>query len=306
MRIVIALGGNALLQRGEPPEAALQQSHVRAAVQSLAPLATAHELVITHGNGPQVGLLAMQSARDEALKQPYPFDALGAETQGLIGYWLVQALRNSLPQRQVACVITETLVGADDPALDRPTKFVGPLYTERDAARLAAERGWQVAADGRGWRRVVPSPLPRGILETPIIRLLLDAGVIVVCAGGGGTPVIRTNTGELVGVDAVVDKDFAAALLGETLDADALLLLTDVPAVEDNYGRRGARQIRRAAPGDLDGRPFPAGSMGPKVEAACQFVERTGHMAAIGALADTSAILAGRRGTIITSTGAYP
>jgi carbamate kinase len=306
MRIVIALGGNALLERGQTPDADTQELNVRRAVDALAPVAHDNELVITHGNGPQVGLLALESAKDPALTRPYPFDALGAETQGLIGYWLLQALENAVPRREVASLITQTLVSAADPAFADPTKFVGPVYTQPEAKRLAAERGWTVKPDGNSWRRVVASPTPQRVVETHLIRGLVSSGAIVVCAGGGGAPVVRNQRGELEGVEAVVDKDLTAALLAEALDADGLLLLTDVPAVQVNYGTPEARPISRATPAELRGRPFPAGSMGPKVDAVCRFVELTGHMAAIGALGDIEAILDGKAGTIVTPSGSYP
>jgi carbamate kinase len=305
MRIVVALGGNALLRRGERPDADLQQHHIVGAVEALAPLAAGNDLVITHGNGPQVGLLAMESADDAALTRPYPLDVLGAQTQGMIGYWLLQALQNALPGREIASLVTQTLVGAADPAFAQPTKFVGPVYSEATARSLAADRGWQVAVDGNAWRRVVPSPTPLDVVETPLVRRLLSSGVVVVCAGGGGVPVVRAGDGELRGVEAVVDKDLTAALLAEALDADALLLLTDVAAVQANFGQPGAHPISRATPAQLRARRFPAGSMGPKIDAACRFVEHTGHTAAIGALDDTEAILAGKAGTIITPSGNY-
>ena len=306
MRLVVALGGNALLERGQLPDADAQEVNVRRAVESLAPLAADHELVLTHGNGPQVGLLALQSAKDPALTRPYPFDALGAETQGLIGYWLLQALQNALPSRRVACLITQTLVSAADPAFDHPTKFVGPIYAEAEAHRLAAERNWTVRPDGTSWRRVVPSPIPHRVIETPLIRHVLAAGIVVVCAGGGGVPVVRGSKGLLEGVEAVVDKDLTASLLAEALDADGLLLLTDVPVVQGDYGTPQATPIYRATPAELRAQRFPAGSMGPKVEAVCRFVEMTGNFAAIGALGDSEAILAGKAGTIVTPNGLYP
>jgi carbamate kinase len=306
MRLVVALGGNALLERGQLPDADAQESNVRRAIESLAPLAAEHELLITHGNGPQVGLLALQSAKDPSLTRPYPFDALGAETQGLIGYWLLQALQNALPGRQVACFITQTLVSAADPAFANPTKFVGPVYTEADAKRLAEERSWTVKPDGSSWRRVVPSPTPHRVVETPIIRQVLSNGAIVVCAGGGGVPVVRGPLGQLQGVEAVVDKDLTASLLAEALDADGLLLLTDVPVVEANFGTPQAEPIHRETPAGLRSRDFPDGSMGPKVSAVCRFVEMTGNFAAIGALADSTAILDGKAGTIVTPNGLYP
>ena len=299
MTIVAALGGNALLERGEPPESAIQEAHVVKAVRALAPLAADHDLVITHGNGPQVGMLALESAHDPALSRPYPFDVLGAQTQGMIGYWLVQALQNALPGRQVACLVSRTLVRGDDPAFAEPAKFVGPVYDEERARALAAAHGWQIRRDGARWRRVVPSPEPAELLDLPAVRLLLSGGAIVVCAGGGGVPVVASDGG-LHGVEAVVDKDLTASLLARQLDADALLLLTDVAAVQDGYGTPQARPIRRATPAELRQRDFPAGSMGPKIDAVCRFVEATGKPAAIGRLSDARALLTGEAGTLVS------
>ncbi|GGN65550.1 carbamate kinase [Actinoplanes lobatus] len=305
MRIVIAIGGNALLQRGQKPDAAIQQENARRAVEALAPLAARHELVITHGNGPQVGMLALESANDPELERPYPLDVLGAQTQGMIGYWLLQGLQNALPGRQVAAIVNQTLVSAADPAFASPTKFVGQVYDEATARRLAAVRGWDVKPDGPHWRRVVPSPAPERIVETRIIRQLLSAGTVVVCAGGGGVPVVRNEAGRLEGVEAVVDKDLATAVLAESLEADALLLLTDVPAVYCGFGTSQAEVVSRATPAALRREEFPAGSMGPKVEAVCRFVELTGDLAAIGALDEAEQILAGKAGTVVTPGGDY-
>jgi carbamate kinase len=299
MRVVAALGGNALLERGERPDSGIQQGHIASAVAALAPLAGDHELIITHGNGPQVGMLAMESARDPALSRPYPFDVLGAQTQGMIGYWLVQALQNALPGRLAGCLVCRTLVSADDPAFADPAKFVGPVYDEARARQLAAEYDWQVRQDGDAWRRVVPSPEPVELLDLPLISELLGAGAIVVCAGGGGVPVIGDAAGIMRGVEAVVDKDLTAALLARSVHAEALLLLTDVESVQENFGTARARSIQLATPGDLRARPFPAGSMGPKVDAACRFVEATGGMAAIGRLDDAEAMLHRKAGTIV-------
>jgi carbamate kinase len=301
MRIVVALGGNALLERGEQPDSEIQEAHVVAAAESLAPLVREHDLIISHGNGPQVGMLAIESARDPALSHPYPFDVLGAQTQGMIGYWLIQAIQNARPGRDVACVISRTLVRADDPAFDNPTKFVGPVYSEADAQKLARANGWVVRADGAKWRRVVASPEPSALLDLETIVCLTDRGAIVVCSGGGGIPVIRTPEGQLRGVEAVVDKDLAAALLAQSLGADVLLLLTDVGAVEENFGTVQARPIRDATPLELRGKSFAAGSMGPKIEAVCRFVESGGKMAAIGKLGEAAALLAGTAGTIVTA-----
>jgi len=299
MRVVIALGGNALLERGEAPNSDIQETHVVSAVTALAPLAGQHQLLITHGNGPQVGVLALESARDPALSRPYPFDVLGAQTQGMIGYWLVQALHDAMPAHPAGCLVCRTVVHADDPAFASPTKFVGPVYDEAQARQLAAERGWAVRQDGTAWRRVVPSPEPVALVELEMIRLLAGSGAIVVCAGGGGIPVVRDDNGALRGVEAVVDKDLTAALLARDMAADALVILTDVAAVEDGYGTPQARPIHRVTPQELRALPFPAGSMGPKVDAACRFVEATGGMAAIGRLDDAEALLGGKAGTIV-------
>jgi carbamate kinase len=306
VRIVVALGGNALLQRGQTPDAEVQEDNVRRAVDALAPLAHEHELVVTHGNGPQVGVLALQSASDPHLTTPYPFDVLGAQTQGMIGYWLLQSMQNHLPDRQVAAIINQTLVEAADPAFADPTKFVGEVYTGEEAQRLADERGWVVKADGDGWRRVVGSPRPQRVVETRLIRLLLESGAVVVCAGGGGVPVIRDETGQLRGVEAVVDKDLTSSVLAEALDADVLLVLTDVTAVMTHFGSPQQAPISRATPSALRREEFPSGSMGPKVEAVCRFVELTGGMAAIGSLQDAAAILRGEAGTVVTASGVYP
>jgi carbamate kinase len=299
MRIVAALGGNALLERGETPDSDIQQFHVRTAVRALAPLAREHELVITHGNGPQVGMLALESSRDPALTHPFPFDVLGAQTQGMIGYWLAQALAEAVPAKQVGCLISQTLVDAADPAFAAPAKFVGPVYREAEARGLAAERGWTVRQDGTAWRRVVPSPEPRRLIELPLITTLLDSGALVICSGGGGIPVTADHDGALHGVEAVVDKDLTAALLAMALDAAALLLLTDVEAVLDGFGTAAARRIRRASAAQLRRLGLPAGSMGPKVEAACRFAERTGRMAVIGRLDQAGELLAGTAGTTV-------
>jgi len=299
MRIVAALGGNALLKRGERPDSDIQEHNVEIAIAALAPLARDHELVITHGNGPQVGVLALESANDPALSHPYPLDTLGAETQGLIGYWLVQELQNHLPDRMVTAIVTQTVVDGDDPAFDHPTKFVGPVYDEAEIRTVADERGWVVARDGDRWRRVVASPRPIRIVETPIIQLLLGAGAVVVCAGGGGIPVRQADDGELTGVEAVIDKDLTTALLAEQLGADAFLVLTDVDGVFHDFGTPAAERIEATTATDLRRLAFPAGSMGPKIDAVCRFVERTDGFASIGSLADAAELLTGERGTRI-------
>ena len=299
MRIVIALGGNALLERGDRPDSDIQEQNVAIASAAIAPLARDHEVIVTHGNGPQVGVLAIESANDRSLLRPYPLDALGAETQGLIGYWLVQELHNQLPKRVVAALLTRVVVDPADPAFEQPTKFVGPVYGATEAEGLARDRGWHIAADGDRWRRVVPSPAPIRIVESDVIRRLVDAGVVVVCAGGGGIPVVVGPDGNLHGVEAVIDKDFTAALLAEEMGAEALIVLTDVEGVLHDHGTPDAELIRVTHPTALRAISFPAGSMGPKIDAVCGFVERTGGFAAIGSLADAAAVLAGERGTLV-------
>lgn len=299
MLVVTALGGNALLRRGELTDVATQRGHVGTAVEAIAAVAAEHELVVTHGNGPQVGLLALQGEA-YADADPFPLDVLGAETEGMIGYLLDRELVNELGDARVATLLTQVVVDAGDPAFERPTKPIGPVFDAETAARLAASRGWTLAPDGGGRRRVVASPEPRAIVELPTLRLLVEAGVIVVCVGGGGIPVTLDDHGRLRGAEAVIDKDLAAALLARELEADALLLLTDVPAVEVSWGAPGARPLGEVTSAELRGLDFEPGSMGPKVEAACRFVEATGAMAGIGALGDAAAILRGERGTRVS------
>ena len=301
MRIVVALGGNALLHRGERPDADVQQVNIDRVATALAALAHENELVITHGNGPQIGLLAVESAADPGLSAPYPMDLLGAQTQGMIGSLLARALRAALPGQHIAALITHTLVRADDPAFARPTKFVGEVYPRDLARSLARKRGWHIARDTTGWRRVVPSPFPERIVETDTVHELLGAGTLVICAGGGGVPVTADHdTGALTGAEAVIDKDLTAALLAEDLKADFLLILTDVPCVYAGYGTLDQRPVLDATPAELrQGGSFPDGSMKPKVEAAARFVERTGGLAAIGALDAAYEIVHGRSGTLV-------
>jgi len=294
MRLVVALGGNALLRRHEPMTAERQRANVRRAAAALAPVVLDHEVVVTHGNGPQIGLLARAQS-------DLPLDVLGAETEGMLGYWIEQALDEALPPaKRVASILTRVRVDAADPAFANPTKFVGAAVAEESAMRaLEREYGWSFRRDGAEWRRVVPSPRPLEILELPVIALLLQHGVTVVCAGGGGIPVVRDGAGRERGVEAVIDKDHASALLARNLAADVLLLLTDVPNVFLDFGSSRARAIRAATPEMLARESFPAGSMGPKVEAACAFVETTGGVAMIGALDAAGELLAGRSGTRI-------
>ena len=299
MRIVVALGGNALLRRGEPMTVEVQRGNVRAAARALAPIARAHELVVSHGNGPQVGLLALQAAA-YAEVDPYPPDVLGAQTEGMIGYLIEQELGNLLPYEQpFATILTMVRVDPDDPAFQHPTKPIGPVYDEERARRLAERYGWAIARDGDGWRRVVPSPRPQHIFEIRPIRWLLERGVIVICTGGGGIPTMYQPDGTLRGVEVVVDKDLASALLALQLDADMLVMATDVAGVYRGWGTAAPELIRHTTPSALRTGEFAAGSMGPKVEAACSFVEKTGGRAAIGALEELEAIVVGEAGTCI-------
>ena len=301
MRVVVALGGNALLRRGEPLTTEAQRLNVRRACSALAPVALDHELVISHGNGPQVGLLALQGHAyrpDEAS----PLDVLGAATEGMIGYLIEQELGNLLPfDMPLATILTMTEVDPDDPAFADPTKPIGPVYTREEAARLVAEQGWVMRPDGQHHRRVVASPEPRRIFELRPIKWLVDRGCVVICAGGGGIPTMYAPDPEhwLVGVEAVIDKDRASALLARELDADILVLATDVDGVYIGWGTPDQRRIDAATPESLAGLDLVAGSMGPKVEAAVDFVEATGCRAVIGALDDLPAILDGRGGTVI-------
>ena len=309
MRIVVALGGNALLRRGQPLTAENQRANARAACKALAPVALEHELVISHGNGPQVGLLALQgSAYTEV--EPYPLDLLGAQTEGMIGYLIQQELGNELPfEKRLASLLTLVEVDRDDPAFGDPTKPIGPIYDQAASERLAAEKGWTFKPDGDSFRRVVPSPLPQRIFGIEPLEWLLERDCVVICAGGGGIPVMYTDEPvpagrRLVGVEAVIDKDLASALLAKDLQADALVIVTDVDAVYSGWGTSEQRAIRRASPEALAGTEFAAGSMGPKVRAACLFVEQTGGLAAIGSISDTPALLRGETGTTVTREAA--
>ena len=300
MLIVAALGGNALLRRGEKLAAQIQQHHVVDAVAQLAKLCTGNELIVTHGNGPQVGLLALESANDPELERPYPFDVLGAQTQGMIGYWLLQALTNAVPSRESVAMVTQTLVDVNDPAFTHPTKFVGHGYGEVEAQALAASNGWSVARDGALWRRVVASPEPREIIEGPVIERLARRGTIVVGVGGGGVPVARED-GTLRGIDAVIDKDLATALLAISVGADLMVLVTDVAGVIDGFATPDARVLSTVTVAQLRSRTFAPGSMGPKVESACRFVEATGRRAVIGALDDVLGLVEGTSGTSVVA-----
>jgi carbamate kinase len=299
MRIVVALGGNALLKRGEPMTHDVQRANIRVAAQAIAPVAKQHQVVLAHGNGPQVGLLALQASAYKEV-EPYPLDVLGAQTEGMIGYMIEQELGNLLPfEVPFATILTMVEVDPDDPAFKNPTKFVGPVYDQEEADRLKGEKGWVFKQDGAKWRRVVPSPLPKRIFEIRPVKWLLEHGTLVICAGGGGIPTMYVAGKErtLAGIEAVIDKDLASELLARELDADLLIIATDVDGVYLDWGKPEQRKLGRVTIQELKAHPFPAGSMGPKVAAAIQFVEKTGKRAAIGSLQDIEKIVAGEAGT---------
>lgn len=310
MRIVIALGGNALLKRGEPMTAEIQRNNVSKAAEALADVVRAgHEIIVAHGNGPQVGLLALQAAAYQAVP-PFPLDVLGAESVGMIGYLVEQELTNALPPKtRLATVLTQVEVDAHDPAFKHPEKPIGPVYDAAEKDKMATAHGWTMVEESSGkWRRVVPSPRPRLIVQIEVIKILVGSGVVVICAGGGGIPVVKDRRGKLSGVEAVIDKDRAAALLASQVEADAFLMLTDVEAVYTNWGTDQQEAIREADPRGFNDMHFAAGSMGPKVEAACNFVSAGGgrRIAGIGRLEDALAILRGKAGTIIRDKAAAP
>jgi len=300
--IVVALGGNALLKRSEPMTAEAQRSNVRIAAKALAPIAEKYNLVLAHGNGPQVGLLALQAAAYTEV-EPYPLDVLGAQTQGMIAYMIEQELGNLLPfEKPIATILTMTEVDPKDPAFDNPTKFVGPQYPKDQADRLKAEKGWAFKMDGELWRRVVASPEPKQIFELDPIKWLVEKGAVVICTGGGGIPTayLPDGTRTLVGSESVIDKDLASGLLASQLGADIFIMATDAPGVCTDWGTPQQALLRSVTPDELDRHEFAAGSMGPKVDAACRFARSTGNRAAIGSLEDIELIVAGEAGTSIS------
>ncbi|MEC6824371.1 carbamate kinase [Photobacterium piscicola] len=295
--VVVALGGNALLRRGEPLEASIQRQNIATAAKTIAAIAQQYNVVLVHGNGPQVGLLALQGLEYKKV-MPYPLDVLGSETQGMIGYILMQELKNLLPEQDVSCMLTQMLVDPQDPAFADPTKPIGPVYQEAEARELAEKFQWTVKADGQYYRRVVPSPQPIGIVECDAIETLIKRDHLVICTGGGGIPVKRENN-KLVGVEAVIDKDMSAAYLAKQLNADALLILTDADAVYLDWGKATQKAISSTTPRALSQYSFDAGSMGPKIEASCEFIKQGGKLVGIGALHDGLEILKGLAGTNI-------
>ncbi len=302
---VVAIGGNALIRRGEALDAATQRRNIDGAAASLAAMIDGRRVVMTHGNGPQVGLLALQTEAYHEVTA-YPLDVLGAESVGMIGYLLAEGLGQVLPGRDIAVVVTRVEVDGADPAFSAPTKPIGPFYDRATAQVLAADRGWVVAPDGAGYRRVVPSPEPRAVLELAVVSQLAASGALVIAAGGGGIPVVANGAGGHAGCEAVIDKDLTSALLARDLGAERLVILTDVDAVYENWGTDDASVITESTPSRLRAKGFVSGSMGPKVEACCRFVEQTGNVAAIGALDDAAAVLEGRAGTQVVPDPSAP
>ncbi|MEQ5766910.1 carbamate kinase [Halomonas sp. H33-56] len=300
MRITIALGGNALLRRGEVMNGEAQRANIRIACEQIARIASGNELVIAHGNGPQVGLLALQGAAYDE-DNAFPLDVLGAETEGMIGYMIEQELGNLLPPEvPFASLLTQVEVDADDPAFQQPSKPIGPIYQRDEACRLAELKGWTMARDGDHYRRVVPSPRPKRIFEIRPLRWLLEKGTVVICAGGGGIPTVYGEEGKLEGIEAVIDKDLCSSLLSQELASDLLIIATDVDGVYLDWGTPHSRRVTMADPDSLEAQGFAAGSMGPKVQAACEFARSSGKTAVIGALADIEAIVAGHAGTRVS------
>jgi carbamate kinase len=299
MKIVVALGGNALLQRGEPLEAQIQHRNIASACASIAKVATNNQIILTHGNGPQVGLLALQN---DAYKDvsPYPLYVLGAETQGMIGALFVQELKNNLPNKNICCLLTHVLVDETDSAFKNPTKFVGPVYDQQKADALAKEKNWTMKQDGKYLRRVVPSPHPKDIVEISTLKYMLEEpDTILVCAGGGGIPVVDKQN-KLSGIDAVIDKDKASSLLAKKIQADAFIILSDISAVETKFGEPDSKKIKTIHPDNINDYNFAAGSMKPKIEAAVSFVDGGGQFAIIGELTKINEMLDGKSGTRIT------
>ncbi|EJP27080.1 carbamate kinase [Haemophilus sputorum HK 2154] len=305
MRIVVALGGNALLKRGEPMTAQNQSANIRLAAEQLAKVKPKNELIISHGNGPQVGLLALQHAayyaQDNKI-EPYPLDVLVSQTVGMIGYMLQQELTNLLTETPTQTLVTQVIVDEHDPAFSKPSKPIGQVYTQAEAEKLAAEKSWTVMPDGQYYRRAVPSPKPQDVTGINAVKALLAQDHIVICGGGGGVPCVKNAQGQLTGVEAVVDKDLATAVIANQLDADLFIIATDVNAACVNFQKEGERKIAKANPAALEAlsAEFAAGSMGPKVQAVINFVKATGKDAAIGSLSDIEDIVAGKAGTRVS------
>ncbi|MFV8906284.1 MULTISPECIES: carbamate kinase [Serratia] len=296
--LVIALGGNALLKRGAVLSAENQYQSIALIADAIGKLAKKYRIAIVHGNGPQVGLLALQNLAYRDVP-PYPLDILVAESQGMIGYMLAQQLGAFHPAQPVSTLLTRVLVDSEDPAYREPSKFIGPVYEPQQQAELEQKYGWSMKLDGKYLRRVVPSPEPKKIVDIEAINLLLAKNHIVICNGGGGVPMVASAQG-MIGSEAVIDKDLASALLAEALDADHLVILTDADAVYQHWGTPQQKAIRSATPQELAPMAVADGSMGPKIMAVSRFVQRSGKVAHIGALQDIESVLAGTAGTLIT------
>ena len=298
MKVLMALGGNALLQRGQPQEADIQMKNVIHAAKIIKMISKHHQIVLCHGNGPQVGLLALMSNVYKDVS-PYPLDVLVAETQGMIGYMLQNALYNE-GITNVVTLLTQVKVDTKDPAFATPTKPIGPVYDKETAMKLAMEKGWEVAPDGKYYRRVVPSPSPKEIVEFKAAQKLIEAGYMVIFCGGGGIPVAEDEkSGFLVGKEAVIDKDRAASLGAVQLNMDMFVILTDVDAIYVDWGTKNQKGIKAISPVELKKMDFARGSMGPKVEAACNFVLKTNKTAVIGDLFQGDALFNGTSGTMV-------
>lgn len=295
--LVVAIGGNALLQRGELMSCENQRKSVEATAQSLAKLHEEYRLVIVHGNGPQVGLLALQNLAYRDCP-PYPLDILGAETQGMIGCLMQQGIKKELPNTNVTTLITQVMVNSDDPAIADPSKFIGPVYDKESAQQLADQHGWTIKPDGDYWRRVVPSPTPSKIMESDAIKSLLEKDHIVICGGGGGAPIVKNGT-TIKGFEAVIDKDATAALLASEIGAAELLILTDGSHVYLDWGKPNARPLTDVTVKEMRSYSFAAGSMGPKVNACCDFAEQTGGTGNIGDLYQAVDVMKRTTGTRI-------
>lgn len=299
MRIVIALGGNALLKRGEPMHYEVQQANVRMACQQIAKVLPGNELIITHGNGPQVGLIALQQNTYPDVPM-YPLDAIGAESVGMIGYMIARELTNVVPRSiTVTNVLTQTEIDPNDPAFKHPTKPIGPIYTKEEAERLRQTNGWTMASDNDKFRRVVASPDPQRILGLSALKTLIENGHLVVCCGGGGVPVYFDKEGQLIGAEAVIDKDLASSLLAISVNADLFVIATDVEGVYTDWRKPSQSLIRQIDATSLRKLTFAQGSMAPKIEAACRFVGKTGKTAIIGALDQIEKVIDGKSGTLV-------
>jgi len=298
MLIVLALGGNALLQRGEPQEEENLVNNIKRAVKAIANLAKDHTLILCHGNGPQVGLLSLQADAYHEVK-PYGLDVLCAESQGMIGYLLQRELNSELKDKTVVTLITQVIVDHNDPAFKQPSKPIGPFYSKEEANQYQQEKNWQFIEEKNGFRRIVPSPMPFEIVELPLIKLLVENRCLVICGGGGGISVFKNVNNQLVGIESIIDKDLTAAEIAIALKADKFVILTDIDGVYKNWEQKNAQVIRNITSDELEQMQFAAGSMEPKIKAATKFVQDTNKKVMIGALIDAEKVLREEAGTTI-------